>query len=912
MISRSDQIDKSPERPSSGAWFWAALALLATIFYGSYLFGAIPVGADNTLFYAPFYSIRWDGGPPLWNRFTMSGAPLADNLQAALLYPLRWPFFFMDWRAYFGPFNFLHYLIAFIGMGVLLRTLKLSYPAALIGAVLFTGSGHMAGRVINPTIFYACCWLPLLLAGAAGRERRHGWLTVLAMAMIATIGSPHLLFYGTLSYGITLLVFADWRPRELWRLCISRAFYLGLGLLMAAPTALPGIMRAGRSVRTLTTVEANLRDSLGWHEILPVLLGGTGTQVYPEYIDKSGYVGPLVLILLLGLFLNGHVWRDRRMWAGLILAGLGFFFALGNNVGLQFIVPYVPGLKLLAGPTRALVLTMAGVAILGALAAEEILKSDRARLMRWSGAALIVLGVIAAARFGFTLPRAQQIYGPVPAAEWIRAWVFGPGAVTPAMFRALDAATVFAAGGLAMIAFARRPKYLVLALTAIVFIELMHFTPRVWPPIGKASDFDPSPQAKFLMQKRDANPAQPFRFAAFDAIQTFNSDYNDQHKFNFLLPNLSTLYELEDIRGFDPLILKNYERLFATTGGRSPIDDPIRTLNFARPDTELFDWLNVRYLIGNPWDRTVSLNVQSITPDNPRQMAAGWADHATTAPITGWSFVSQVKFDDEIPIGDEVAKLVIEADEGTFQYPVRFGIETGFFGSVNRLRLRPNPNWRAITQVMGPSPFPLRKYNYKVMLATYRAHIDFGRPLHARRVIWEMSAPNGALFVESQACRLASSPDDPWKVAFGSESDVAPIYEYTRATPRAMRVNWLTDNSSIEVTIDPKLLRAGENAARALFVSYRTNSLTVETEGSAPGLLLLREIWTPGWTAKVNGKPETVLRVNQLLRGIPVPAGKSTVELTYWPELNFILLISSLAVLLITIAWQISRSPERS
>ena len=32
----------------------------------------------------------------------------------------------------------------------------------------------------------------------------------------------------------------------------------------------------------------------------------------------------------------------------------GFVLALGNNIGWQFIMPWIPGLKLLEGPARAL------------------------------------------------------------------------------------------------------------------------------------------------------------------------------------------------------------------------------------------------------------------------------------------------------------------------------------------------------------------------------------------------------------------------------------------------------------------------------------------------------------------------------------------------------------------------------
>ena len=46
---------------------WLALSAAALVMYGRYAAGLLPVGADNTLMYAPFYSLHWHCWPPLWN-----------------------------------------------------------------------------------------------------------------------------------------------------------------------------------------------------------------------------------------------------------------------------------------------------------------------------------------------------------------------------------------------------------------------------------------------------------------------------------------------------------------------------------------------------------------------------------------------------------------------------------------------------------------------------------------------------------------------------------------------------------------------------------------------------------------------------------------------------------------------------
>ena len=64
---------------------------------------------------------------------------------------------------------------------------------------------------------------------------------------------------------------------------------------------------------------------------------------------------------------------------------------------------------------------------------------------------------------------------------------------------------------------------------------------------------------------------------------------------------------------------------------------------------------------------------------------------------------------------------------------------------------------------------------------------------------------------------------------------------------------------------------------------YGSNQITLAVASSTPGLLVLSELWYPGWQATVNGGPEPVLLANRALRAIPVPGGQSTVVLRFTP-----------------------------
>ena len=75
----------------------------------------------------------------------------------------------------------------------------------------------------------------------------------------------------------------------------------------------------------------------------------------------------------------------------------------------------------------------------------------------------------------------------------------------------------------------------------------------------------------------------------------------------------------------------------------------------------------------------------------------------------------------------------------------------------------------------------------------------------------------------------------------------------------------------------------GSGSSAAAVKEYHANSVTIEVDTDSDGLLVLTDTHYPGWKAYVNGKKETILRVNGLVRGVPVHKGKSVVVFKYRP-----------------------------
>jgi hypothetical protein len=78
----------------------------------------------------------------------------------------------------------------------------------------------------------------------------------------------------------------------------------------------------------------------------------------------------------------------------------------------------------------------------------------------------------------------------------------------------------------------------------------------------------------------------------------------------------------------------------------------------------------------------------------------------------------------------------------------------------------------------------------------------------------------------------------------------------------------------------------------------RQDQVDVDVHSSGRALLVLSELFYPGWTATMNGRPAPIVKVDGALRGIAVPNGASQVRLSYSPAAFFIGLTLSAATFL--------------
>jgi hypothetical protein len=103
-----------------------------------------------------------------------------------------------------------------------------------------------------------------------------------------------------------------------------------------------------------------------------------------------------------------------------------------------------------------------------------------------------------------------------------------------------------------------------------------------------------------------------------------------------------------------------------------------------------------------------------------------------------------------------------------------------------------------------------------------------------------------------------------------------------------------------------------ENLESVEWRFYKMNSLAVEKRVESAGLIVVAEVWYPGWYAEVDGVKREVKPVNAWMRGVEVLAGEKAVVFIYkQPGLAEGALVSLVSVLVLLYFWFTSRQVLR-
>jgi hypothetical protein len=109
----------------------------------------------------------------------------------------------------------------------------------------------------------------------------------------------------------------------------------------------------------------------------------------------------------------------------------------------------------------------------------------------------------------------------------------------------------------------------------------------------------------------------------------------------------------------------------------------------------------------------------------------------------------------------------------------------------------------------------------------------------------------------------------------------------TRVAFDPHRVAWMAEDDLSAVR--PQLSGRAPSSNETVTVSYPTPQATVlDAHLESPGLVILCDVYYPGWVLTIDGQPATIYRTNGAMRGASVPAGTHRLVYTYAPQSFFV------------------------
>jgi len=79
-------------------------------------------------------------------------------------------------------------------------------------------------------------------------------------------------------------------------------------------------------------------------------------------------------------------------------------------------------------------------------------------------------------------------------------------------------------------------------------------------------------------------------------------------------------------------------------------------------------------------------------------------------------------------------------------------------------------------------------------------------------------------------------------------------------------------------------LQSNDSTDAVELTAYEANRLAYKVRSKKGGVVVLSEIYYPGWTCTIDGKPADIARANYVLRAVKVPAGEHEMVMTFDPK----------------------------
>ena len=875
--------------------------------------GAVPIWNERTAdplldsyALAEFIKTSWrQGRLPLWYPHVGLGLPILGRSIGQAFYPINnilWQS--MDGADAFGWSTILHLILAGFFTFFYVRELKVGYAGSLMAAIAFSYSSHLTIWLGLPFTFNPMVWIPLIFLGFERAMNRGEWrwalLGIAAVALQILSGTLQLVSYSLLSLGLYALARAAiiwWQQREVRRTIHPLALaglIIGLGcglvafqILSTLELVQTGITRSNLEGGGTLPVRALARL------IVPDIWGNPVDGTNMSSLEFEGY---LYLGILPLFFAVAALFSDRAAVAG-ILFGIGLLYVLviiGLPPFYQIFAYIYPAFESLGFYRSSYAITFLWAAAAG-IGFDWLLAHRPARLLKgllWGGSAIGLVVLLFTLRLAFVSKYEARHFWQLPP----------PPEMQPSLtyhFTVLILSLIFLGASLWLLwrwaAAQLSPQFFAGAAITLLIVELFLVHLDYTPALPKTM-LDLSPPSLTYLQDLVQKEKNPGRVLGVE---------------NMLPPDTGRLYGISSVQIHDSFLsqrFSDYADLTHLRGGGH-----FRDITFQPATNPLLDALNVTYIYapravlpqGDWFSILQNMGQPQVDSQHPEAgQVQHWNINGWTQPVLFAPGNTVLTYPGRLPFPAVLDTAIAVAPQANAPTPVTFEVYVTSPDQTpgepifsQRLNPASSDNWQPIA----------------VDLSAY-AQQDVMISLVTR-------SDDATVVPGGWANPLLTDGSKYERIYYGVNS----IYKNKKALPRAWIVHRVSQAASIdeakqrlaapdfdsaaEAVIEGELAEVVQNSEvseQPEFVEVRPTHIKLNADMAAPGLLVLSDLYYPGWNVYVDGARQPLYAANLIMRGVYVPAGSHMVEFIYEPvslRVGLYISLGTAIALLILLGW---------
>ncbi len=842
------------------------------------------------------------GEIPFWYPYAGLGLPIVARLMNQVLYPVNnilWQL--MEVPESFGWSAILHLFLAGVFSFFYLRELRVGYFGSLVAAITFSYSSIPMTWLSLPFFFDTMIWLPLLFLGLERAIARRNWrwslLGAAGLALQILAGSLQLVSYGLTALWLYALAqsILIWRQHGSWRQGLSPTLYAGLitglgsGLVAFQILSTVELVQAG-----ITRSEIALNPHLPLRSLARLLIPdifGTpldGNNFSTLEFEVYLYLGVLPLFFLVASFFSSRAATARSLFGIGLLFLLVIYSVPPFYQIFYYLYPAFPAL----GFHRSLYALMFVWAAAAGIGADYLLSAQPQSLLKWLGRGGLIIGLIVLVvtlRLAFLAKYQERFFWQLPNIPDVIPnflYYFSTLVLFLVLFSALLLLLWFwSVGKISAQSFA------VASLTLLVldlFLAHLDFTPAL-----PRHMLNVSPPSLTFLQNLVAEATEPIRISGAG---------------NMLRSDTGGAYGIPSLQVHDPYLSRRFSAYADLTGLRrggtfrdvvfssiaQPLLNALNAKYFYVSRQELAkeeEWFSVLQEFGQP-------QVESAHPEAGQ--VKYWTLDNWTQPVLYAPADTRLSYQASLPEQVVLETALAIDPQNAPQDDLIFEIFVSEVGQTAptllfsyRLEQQAQSDWQPIV-------VDLAQFAGKTIEVSLATRSEQG-----------LAVPGG------WADPLLIDGSKYEQVYYGVNS----IYKNKNYLPRAWVVHQITQvataaeaeialgavdfNPATTAVIEgqlPASVQPSNTLVTPRFVEYRPAYAKIEVELAAPGLLVLSDLYYPGWTALVDGLAQQIYPTNLTMRGVYVPAGFHQIEFLYVPTSFRVGLYISLTTLLIIAA----------